>query len=136
MATYRSKETVEAIQWTGDNLDEVKKFAGEILAPAAMCWSKNPATIGRYLFFRGMKCIDMSKEMFLDRYEPAPEQKPPLYHKKVCANCRWYDNPFCHRQPPAVNGWPRVYEDNWCGEFRYTDDIFEEILAKQFTNND
>ena len=34
-----------------------------------------------------------------------------------CIECQSYDTGECHRYPPTVNGFPRVSNTSWCGEF-------------------
>jgi hypothetical protein len=66
----------------------------------------------------------------------------------TCKNCQFCDKlphyAYCHRYPPesakttsgTFNVWPRVFPDDWCGEFRmvgtWAEDMHrQEILVQE-----
>jgi len=58
--------------------------------------------------------------------------------KRICKKCMYYKDGFCHRFPPHPHyGFPKVNEDDWCGEFTesYTDpstlmDLMKNLLGE------
>jgi hypothetical protein len=66
MTTFRHKGTLEAIQWTGDNTDEVREFIGEDAFVSAndefltykINWNPSFARIGDYF-------VEKSKDVYI-----------------------------------------------------------------------
>jgi len=36
----------------------------------------------------------------------------------ICKNCMNFCNFRCRKRAPTLNGWPAVYETDWCGDHK------------------
>lgn len=63
---------------------------------------------------------------------------------RTCKNCKFFreaqtslDYTVCRRFPPMmgkIGSFPRVHGDMWCGEFKYTDEIYDRLLEEVLSN--
>jgi len=85
-----------------------------------------------------MKGIKMSSEEFQGK---EPESRDPWQHRSrdmSCATCMWYvpkksasgQNARigrCRRHAPTMNGYPAVFNTDWCGDHKVDEAFFQAI---------
>lgn len=76
IASYRSRETFEAVQWNGENKEEMKEFCGDNLIfdyytnkPPVLTLNNRKANVFDYICKRGENFEIIPKFKFEERYE-------------------------------------------------------------------
>ena len=73
----------------------------------------------------------------------APTLSPTLFQPQfsthqVCANCKFWQNQMCHRNPPTTDcettAFPRTKPEDWCGEHAFQTKVQDQLVVKQTYN--
>ncbi len=51
---------------------------------------------------------------------------------RICVNCEYYINMRCRRHAPTLAGYPAVYPDDWCGDFKFEKTIMKKVFGKRY----
>lgn len=48
-----------------------------------------------------------------------------------CVTCIYFDGNLCRKNPPSVQGFPRVRPNDWCGEYVEAAAVAEDVEVEE-----